>query len=74
MERGHWQEKANHKTLRRASWQRYMVTKSQVRLMASVRPGGGTLKSKREESSIGRMERSILFIYANRFKDIETGF
>ena len=25
-------------------------------------------------SSIGQMDRSILFIYANRFKSIETGF
>ena len=25
-------------------------------------------------SSIGQMDRSILFIYANRFKGIETGF
>ena len=26
------------------------------------------------DSSIEQMDRSILFIYANRFKDIETGF
>ena len=25
-------------------------------------------------SSIGRMDRPILFMYANRFKGIETGF
>jgi len=25
-------------------------------------------------SSIGQMDRPILFIYANRFKGIETGF
>ena len=29
---------------------------------------------KRVDSSIGQMDRSILFIYANRFKGIETGF
>ena len=27
-----------------------------------------------EPSSTGQMDRPILFIYANRFKDIETGF
>ena len=27
-----------------------------------------------DRSSIGRMDRPILFIYANRFKGIETGF
>ena len=31
-------------------------------------------KLKAYRSSIGRMDRSILFIYANRFKGIETGF
>ena len=32
------------------------------------------LKSFSGNSSIGEMDRPILFIYANRFKGIETGF
>ena len=33
-----------------------------------------TAKVSLQLISIGRMDRSILFIYANRFKGIETGF
>ena len=33
------------------------------------------LRTEQEDgSSIGGMDRSILFIYANRFKGIKTGF